>query len=200
MTTRLGIFGGTFDPPHVGHLILAEECLAALQLDRLLWVLTPNPPHKTGQIISPLEARLAMLQAAIGADPRFELSRVDIDRPAPHYALDTVRLLREQNPGAAIFYLMGGDSLHDLPAWHRPAEFLAACDGLGVMRRLGDAVDLGAMENTLPGLGAKVQFVEAPLIEISARDIRQRAAANRPYRYYLTNSVYQWIKEHELYR
>jgi nicotinate-nucleotide adenylyltransferase len=196
---RIGIFGGTFDPPHLGHLILAAEAGSQLRLDRLLWVLTPDPPHKQGHSISPLEARLEMVQAAIAEDPLFELSRVDIDRSPPHYAVDAVRLLGEANPGADLVYLMGGDSLHDLPSWHRPLDFLALCDALGVMRRPGDAVDLLTLEKILPGVSAKVEFVTAPLIDISASQIRQRVAGGRPFRYFVPPQVYRLIVKYGLY-
>jgi nicotinate-nucleotide adenylyltransferase len=197
----IGIFGGTFDPPHLGHLILADEARSQLQLDQVLWVLTPDPPHKTGQSITPLEHRLAMLQLAIrDASRAFYLSKVDIDRRGPHYALDTIRLLAEQYPRAELVYLMGGDSLHDLTTWHRPMELVAALASIGVMRRPGDSIDLTAIEKSLPGLTAKVRFVEAPLLEISAREIRARAARGGPYRYYLPGPVYDYIQEHQLYR
>lgn len=197
---RLGVFGGTFDPVHVGHLILAAECRAQLGLERLLWVLTPNPPHKLGQPISPWELRYDMLQAALVEDPAFELSRVDIDRPEPHYTLDTVLMIKEQHPTSELLYLIGGDSLHDLPNWHRPRELLAAVDGFGVMRRPGDAVDLSRLERFLPGVSAKIFFVDAPLLEISSREIRQRIAQEQAYRYYLPPAVYQYIQDHNLYR
>jgi len=142
MRQRLGIFGGTFDPPHIGHLILAAEAHSQLSLDRVLWVLTFYPPHKTEQSISPLSDRLDMVLAAISDDPRFELSRVDIDRPAPHYAVDTVRLLKETCPQSELVYLMGGDSLKSLPYWYKPLEFVAGCHSLGVMRRPGDQINL----------------------------------------------------------
>lgn len=104
---RIGIFGGTFDPPHVGHLILAEECRTQLHLDKLLWVVTDNPPHKQRIVVSPIEQRVALVKICIRDNPAFELSRVDIDRPAPHFAIDTVRILKEQLPEALMFYLMG---------------------------------------------------------------------------------------------
>ena len=106
--TRLGIFGGTFDPPHLGHLILAAEALDQLQLERVLWVLTPEPPHKQGQDRQSLDDRLEMLHIAISEYPEFLLSRVDIDRPSPLYAVDTVRLLAGQYPGSELIYLIGG--------------------------------------------------------------------------------------------
>ncbi len=150
--TRLGIFGGTFDPPHVGHLILATEAQYQLQLERVLWVLTPYPPHKAGQSISPVDERFELLSASLEGNPDFELSRVDLDRPPPHYAVDTVALLRKTYPAAELVYLMGGNSLADLPTWHTPQAFVQACDEIGVMQRPGRAYNLPDLEVILPGL------------------------------------------------
>ncbi len=196
----IGIFGGTFDPPHLGHLILAAEAHAQLGLDRLLWVLTPDPPHKQGHPIAPLEHRLEMVKLAVAGDPSFELSTVEMNRPGPHYALDTVETLADQNPGVELAYLMGGDSLRDLPGWYRPADLLAALRFIGVMRRPGDAIDLPALEKVLPGLTSKVRFVDAPLLDIAAHEIRARVAEGRPFRYFLQPGVYTYILEHNLYR
>jgi len=196
---RLGIFGGTFDPPHVGHLILAMEAYAELKLDRVLWVLAPNPPHKVGKKISPVEIRIEMVLAAIDDDEKFELSRVDIDRPGPHYVLDTMRLLRQQRPQADLIFLMGGDSLHDLPCWHEPDLFIQACDRLGVMRRPGETICMRELEERFPGLTARVDFIEAPLLEISSNQIRSLVSANKPFRYYLPIDVYQIVRKQKLY-
>jgi nicotinate-nucleotide adenylyltransferase len=195
-----GIFGGTFDPPHLGHLILASEALAQLGLERLLWLLTPNPPHKPGQPITPLAHRLAMLRLAIADEPRFEISEVEINRPGPHYTVETLRLLKEANPAGGLVYLMGGDSLRDLPTWREPGEILRLCHFLGVMRRPQDAVDLTALEMALPGLAEKVHFVEVPLLEISSRQVRQRVARGDAFRYYLHPAVYDYIQRNGLYR
>ena len=197
---RLGIFGGTFDPPHVGHLILAAEARSQLALDQVLWVVTPAPPHKTRQTISPLALRLEMVSLAIQKNPHFEISRVEIDRPGPHYSVDTVKLLQAENPGCELFYLMGGDSLHDLPAWVRPKEFIDTVAGIGVMRRPQDYVDLPGLERLLPGIVARVHFVNAPLLEISSSIIRQRAASDHHFRYFLPPPVYDFILEKGLYR
>lgn len=196
---RIGIFGGTFNPPHLGHLILAEESFYQLRLDRLLWVLTPDPPHKQGRQILSAEQRIDLVRAAICDNPAFELSRIDLDRQPPHYALDTVLLLHKAHTGAELVYLMGGDSLHDLPTWHRPQDFVAACDEICVMRRPGDQIDLKLLETKLPGISQKVQFVEAPLLEISAHEIRRRVAAGEPFRYYLPRPVYDLIIERRMY-
>lgn len=211
---RIGLFGGTFDPPHLGHLILASEAQAQLELTRLLWVLTPTPPHKLEQPITSIEDRLAMVQLAIGDDPAFELSRLELDRPGPHYTLDTVRKISEDDPAADVILVIGSDSLHDLPGWHRPADLVAACRTIGVMRRPstgspfgdyagqrpGDPADLSELERALPGIRAKVRFVDAPLLEIASSGIRQRAARGDPFRYYVPPPVYDYILKHQLYK
>lgn len=196
----IGIFGGTFDPPHLGHLILSAEAHFQFGLDRLLWVLTPDPPHKQGQAITPLKHRLAMVKLAIAGNPQFELSTVELTRSGPQYALETLNILAGQNPGSNLIYLLGSDSLRDLPTWHRPVEFVSACHLIGVMHRPGVAFDLPELEKILPGLTFKVRFAEAPLIDISAYDIRKRVAEGRPFRYFLTPEVYTYISDHTLYR
>lgn len=196
---RLGIFGGTFDPPHVGHLILAMEAYDQLNLDRVLWVLAPNPPHKLGKKISAVEIRIEMVQAAIDEDEKFEFSRVDVDRPGPHYVLDTMRLLRQQKPEAELVFLMGGDSLHDLPAWHEPDLFIQACDKLGVMRRPGEVINMTVLEKRFPSISEKVEFIEAPLLEISSNQIRWLVSTGKPFRYYLPIDVYQIVQNQKLY-
>jgi nicotinate-nucleotide adenylyltransferase len=197
---QIGLFGGTFDPPHLGHLILASEAYSQLGLDRLLWILTPDPPHKQDQIITPVEHRLAMVNLAISDNPKFELSRVELDRPGPHYTLDTVESIAEKYPEADITPIIGGDSLRDLPTWHKPKELLYACHWVGVMRRPGEEPDLRELERELPGISSKVHYVDAPLLEIASREIRSRVAEGRPYRYYLPRPVFEYIKEHDLYR
>lgn len=197
---RLGVFGGTFDPPHLGHLILAMEARSQLELDKALWVLTPFPPHKQDQEITRLADRLDMLNLAIGDEPNFELSEVEISRAGPHYALDTVNLLKEDFPDASLTYLMGGDSLRDLLTWHRPADFVAACDWLGVMKRPGARAALNTLEGEIPGILEKVMFMETPEIEISSSELRQRIRQGRPYRYYLPEPVYRLIRERHLYQ
>jgi nicotinate-nucleotide adenylyltransferase len=199
MTQRIGIFGGTFDPPHLGHLILASEARAQLQLTRLLWVLTSIPPHKTDQPIGLLDDRLAMLKLALKDEPGFELSSIDIDRPGPQYTLDTISLLAQKYPNDELIPLIGGDSLRDLPTWHNPVELVAACHQIGVMRRPGDSIDLSQLEKHIPGITAKVRFVDAPLLEIASHEIRQRVMEGLPFRYYLLPSVYDYIVAHKLY-
>jgi nicotinate-nucleotide adenylyltransferase len=199
MTERVGVFGGTFDPPHLGHVILAMEAVYQLKLDKLLWMLTTYPPHKRTKTISTLAARLEMVQAVVTLDPAFELSRVDIDRPGPHFSADTLRILRTQNPSAEIIFLVGGDSLHDLPDWERPLQLLDACHELGVMRRPGDSVDLGRLETVLPGITSKVRFMDVPLLDISSSGIQARITAGRPYRFFLPPVVYDILQTRKFY-
>jgi nicotinate-nucleotide adenylyltransferase len=196
---RLGVFGGTFDPPHVAHLILAAEARHQLGLDRVLWVLTPDPPHKADREITPWEDRLTLLESAISADPAFELSRVEIDRPSPHYAFQTMRLLRESYPGVALVNLMGGDELRDLPRWKQPMDFIAACDEIGVLRRPGDMIQVEALEQELPGLMDKVRFLDVLLLPISASEIRRRVRTSEPFRYFVPEGVYREILRRGLY-
>ncbi len=196
---RVGLFGGTFDPPHVGHLILAAEAKSQLELSRVLWTVTPDPPHKQDQPITSLEHRLAMVKLAIEDNPSFELSRVELDRPGPHYTVDTIKILAEQNPGTEIVPIIGGDSLNDLPTWHQPQEILYAAHWVGVMRRPGEKANLQELERELPGISSKVHYVDAPLLEIASREIRVRAATGKPFRYYLPASVYEYIEQHHLY-
>ena len=200
MSKRIGLFGGTFDPPHLGHLVLAAEAVSQFKLDKVLWVLTPDPPNKLGSPITPLVHRLPMLQGMIAHDPSFEISRIEIDRPGPHYTIDTVRLLVKQNEGAEIYLLIGGDSLWDLPNWRLSMDLVTEVSKIGVMRRLGDYTDLAPLEAKLPGVTAKVHFIEALLQPVASREIRRRVASGEMYRYYLAPQVYDYIEENNLYR
>jgi nicotinate-nucleotide adenylyltransferase len=196
---RLGLFGGTFDPPHYGHLALAGAARDQLGLDRVLWIVTADPPHKPEVGMSPVADRLALVQAAVADTPGFEISRVEVDRPGPHWAADTVALLREQYPGADLVYLMGGDSLRDLPTWGRPQAIIDCCL-LGVLRRPGAVVDLPALEALLPGVTRRVRFVDVPPVPISASAIRRRVRAGRPIDGLVPPGVAREIEARGLYR
>lgn len=200
MTDIFGVFGGTFDPPHVGHLILAGEAMHQLQLNRVLWVLTPQPPHKPDQPITPLYHRIEMLKRAIGNSPGFEFSNVEIERPGPHYSLDTLDILQTRHPRSPLVMLIGGDSLRDLPTWHHPEELVTAVYAFGVMRRPGSEILLGDLYEKLPALKSKVRFFDTPELEISSSAIRERVAAGGHFRYYLPPGVYEYIVQNRLYR
>lgn len=196
---RIGIFGGTFDPPHIAHSILAAEAYDKLNLDLVLWVLTPDPPHKQEQPITGLAHRLKMVEIVVKHDPGFELSRVDIERRGPHFAVDTVQCIRQDHADAELYYIMGDDSLRDLPTWGRPDEFVRLCDALGVMRRPDVELNLEEIEASIGSLKGKVKYIDAPLFEISASNIRDRIVHQRTFKYYLLNGVYEYILEHQLY-
>jgi nicotinate-nucleotide adenylyltransferase len=196
---RLGIFGGTFDPPHLGHLILAMEAASQLELDKILWMLTPVPPHKLDQKISPVLMRLELVRAAIDGEILFELSTIELELPAPQFALNTVREVRRRYTASEVYYLIGEDSLQDLPAWHEPQEFIREVDVLGVMRRPGGITQMDVLEKIIPGLTKKTKFIDAPLLEISSHQIRDRIHQHQAYKYYLPQKVYQKILEMGLY-
>ena len=198
--TKIGLFGGTFDPPHIGHLILASEAVRQFGLSRLLWMLAPDPPHKQDQPITPLSHRLEMLERMIAGNPVFEVSHLEIDRPGPHYTIDTVRLLAQLEPNADIILLLGGDSLRDLPTWRLCTDLIAEVSKIGVMRRPGDPFDMPALEAKIPGLTEKVNFIDALLQNLSSHEIRRRVANGEVYRYYVLSVVYDYIELNCLYQ
>jgi nicotinate-nucleotide adenylyltransferase len=197
---RIGFFGGTFDPPHIGHLILAGEAVTQFKLDRLLWVLTPDPPHKQENPITSLAHRLPMLQSMIAHNPIFEISHLEIDRPGPHYTFDTVNLLKKQQPDAEIILLIGGDSLAGLPTWRFAPDLITAVSKIGVMRRPGDFSDVSKIESQLPGATQKIQFIDALLQPVSSSELRRRIKEGEMARYYLPPEVFEYIESNQLYR
>jgi nicotinate-nucleotide adenylyltransferase len=194
-----GILGGTFDPPHIGHLILAECACDALGLDQVLFAPAAEPPHKHHLPITPVEHRVAMVSAAIANNPRFVLSDVDMQRPGPHYTADTLSLLHEAMPDTDLYFVMGGDSLHDIDSWHKPQVIIDHAR-LAVMRRPGAVIDLSGLESRLPGISKRVVFVDAPIIGISATNLRERLQAGHSIRYQVPDGVEQYINTHKLYR
>jgi nicotinate-nucleotide adenylyltransferase len=196
---KLGIFGGTFNPPHIGHMILAETAADALNLDRVYFVPAADPPHKVGMPRASVEHRVQMVTRAIADNPRFELSRVDIDRPGPHYAADMVGIFQQENPGAELFFLMGSDSLRDLLEWVRPAELVAACN-IVVMSRPVVPPDMDALNTELPLLKEHLILIGSPEIEISSTNIIARIQKGQSVRYRLQEDIREYIDEHGLYQ
>ena len=197
---KIGYFGGTFDPPHLGHLILAVEAHHQLELDRLQWILTPDPPHKTNHQVSPVEIRLEMLQLILDTRPEFQISLIDINRDPPHYAADTVELLKKKNPADELVYVIGEDSLQDLPGWHAPDRFIAAVDTLAIAPRPGISTDLEEMERSLPGLAGKTIFLKDIRIEIASSLIKSRIKNFEPYGHLLPEAIADYLKFHKLYQ
>ena len=196
--TRLGVLGGTFDPPHYGHLALAENARVQLGLDRVLFVPAGQPPHKPEHPVASDHHRAAMVQAAIADNPGFALSRVDLDRPGPHYTVDMLALVQQEYPGAELVFLMGGDSLAQLPFWRDPAG-IARLARLAVMRRPGYEPDLEALERTVPGLSERLLWIDAPPLALSSSDLRRRVREGLPICYLVPPPVESYIREHHLY-
>jgi nicotinate-nucleotide adenylyltransferase len=194
---KLGILGGTFDPPHIGHLILADFAASALQLDRVLFVPAGTPPHKSGTRTS-TEHRLAMLEIALAHEPTWAISHVDIDRPGPHYTVDMLRILATDHPDAELYFIMGGDSFRDLPTWSRPDELISLCK-LAVMGRPNIPITPDMHESMLPNLAKRSIFIDAPLIGVSSTEIARWLAQRRPIRRLLPPGIAEYIAQHGLY-
>lgn len=189
---RLGVFGGTFDPLHIGHLIVAQDAWAALGLDRVLLVPAAVPPHKRGRVVTPADVRLEMVRAAVAGDPRFEVSDLELRRPGPSYTVDTLRELHERYPGADLFFLLGVDQYRDFHTWREPEE-IARLATLVVLSRTG-IVEVESRVGTLPTV------LPVTRIDLSATEIRRRVAAGEPIRYLVPWGVEELILEEGLYR
>jgi nicotinate-nucleotide adenylyltransferase len=194
----LGILGGTFDPPHYGHLALAENARAQLQLEHVLFVPAGQQPLKLGRNITPAHHRTAMVEAAIADNAAFALSRVDLDRPGPHYTTDALALLKTAYPQAELFFLIGGDSLAQLAAWHDPAGIVRQAR-LAAMSRPGWEVDVQELEQTVPGINQRLVWLDTPCLDISASDLRRRARLGLPLRYLVPPAVEAYVHTHRLY-
>jgi len=196
---RLGVFGGTFDPVHYGHLVAAEEVRYRLRLDKVLFVPAGMPPHKLDHDITPTRHRLAMLELAIASNPGFALSRVDIDRHGPCYTVDTLALLHEEyGPGTELFFLMGMDSLAEILTWKEPERLIRLAQ-IVVVGRPGFQADVDELDKVLPGAAERISIVDTPLMEVSSSDIRQRVREGAPIRYQVPEAVEAYIRAHRLY-
>ena len=199
LISKLGVLGGTFDPPHYGHLALAENARAQLQLDRVLFVLAGQPPHKPDCPIAPVSHRAAMVQAAIARNPAFAVSHVDMDRPGPHYTVDMLTLLQQEHPEAELTFLLGGDSLAQFLAWRDPAGIVRQAR-LAVMRRPGHASNLERLEQAIPGVRERLVWLDVPCLDIASSDLQRRVREGLPLCYLVPSVVEAYICEHRLYR
>jgi nicotinate-nucleotide adenylyltransferase len=196
---RVGILGGTFDPIHIGHLILAEEAWFQLQLDYVYLAPAGDPPHKQGRRLAPVEDRVRMAELATADIDYVFISRIDADRPGPHYTSDMVRLLQAQtDPETDIYFLMGMDSLRDLPTWHE-AQWLVDHVQLVALNRHDVEPDWEKLEQALPGVRSRVTILDMPELEIASHVIQQRVRAGQPIRHMVPRAVEAYIKKHRLY-
>jgi nicotinate-nucleotide adenylyltransferase len=196
--TRIGVFGGTFDPIHIGHLIIATEMQFALGLDRILFVLAARPPHKSEQEITENGNRLAMLHLALHGNHTFEVCDLELKRPGASFTADTLEALSLENPSANLIFLMGEDSLRDLPHWHDPERIVRLAE-IGVAARPGIYVDVESIHQAISGSRGRIHLVETPEIGISARDIRKRIALRKPIAYQVPYKVEEYIRAIGLY-
>jgi nicotinate-nucleotide adenylyltransferase len=201
MGARLGVLGGTFDPIHWGHLLLAELARESLRLEKVLFAPVGIQPLKLDASISPVEERLEMLRLAVQDNPHFAVTRIDIDRPGPHYSFEMTRLLRREfglTPDE-LFLIIGADSLQSLQAWKSPDQLIRECR-LAVAGRTEAQVDMARLESAIPGLAGRVTRIDMPLIEISAREIRSRLKEQKTIRYMVPDSVLEFIRQNKLYQ
>lgn len=198
---RLGVLGGTFDPVHLGHLIVAEEALVQLNLDRVLFIPAGQPWLKAGLALSPTEDRLRMVELAISSNPHFQVARNEVDRPGATYTVDTLReLAQEWGEDAELHFILGLDTLEQFHRWKEPEQLLEL-GHLAVVTRPGYHQEhLTRLLARYPQAADRVTLLETPTIDISATEIRRRAAEGISFRYQVPDPVAQYILGHRLYR
>ncbi len=200
MTRRIGVFGGTFDPIHLGHLIVAEVAREALGLDSVIFVPAGEPWHRGGAPAGAAAARLEMTRLATADNPHFSVSTVDLDRSGPTYTVETLRILQEQNPAARLVFLLGADALAQIGIWREPARIPELADVVALTRPGAPPIDPASLESVVPGAVQKIGSLETPLIGISATEIRRRVKAGLSIHYLVVPAVERYIRERGLYR
>ena len=200
---KLGIFGGSFDPIHYGHLLLAETCREQCQLDRVLFVPAAVPPHKQSQDMTSARDRVEMVRLAIGGHEQLDVSTIEIDRGGVSYTVDTLSVLADEHPGASLFFLMGADSLEELPTWRDPQQLCELAVPLVVRRAGSPEPDFATISHLVSADRLSVireNQVEMPIVELSSTDIRERVASGRSIRYQTPRAVEKFIETQGLYR
>ena len=200
---RLGVLGGTFNPVHLGHLIMAKDAVEHFDLSKVLFMPCAQPPHKLPSVLAPAHHRLAMLEAAIEGDLNFEVSDIEIQRGGVSYTIDTMRALAEENPGVELCFIIGSDSLSELHLWKDIALLLKLCRIVTIVRPGTDLVALRKLDLKLPAPWQERLLADARgghLIDISSTDIRYRVAEGMCIRYLVSPAVDMYITEHSLYR
>ena len=197
---NIGVLGGTFDPVHNGHLILAEEARARLNLTEIIFVPAGHPWLKADRPISPAEHRLQMLRLAIADKPYFKLSTLEIERAGPSYTIDTITELQGQlGRGNELFFILGWGSLAELPQWRDAVRLIKLCYLVAVPRPGYSLPDIKALETVIPGLSQRVVLMDKPEIDISASEIRNRVAQGLSIRHLVPDAVDRYIKQQRLY-
>jgi len=197
---NIGVLGGTFDPIHSGHLLIAEEARLRFGLNKVLFVPAGQPWLKTNREIIPAVHRVEMVKLAIAGNASFELSTKETDRPGPSYSVDTVAALQQKlGPGAKIFFLIGWDSLAELPQWYDPARLIQLCKLVAVTRLGFNRPDLKSLETAVPGITQSVVWLDIPPINISSSDIRDRVVQGLSIHDLVPENVASYIAENKLY-
>lgn len=198
---KIGLLGGTFDPIHIGHLIIAEEIRLRLALDEVLFIPAGQPWLKSERVITSGEHRLEMLRLAIGSNPHFGVSTVELERPGPTYSVDTLSQLRDEfGPGIELYFIVGFDALSELPIWKDASRLVELCHIVGVRRPGHAELDWRSLEQALPGVLSRIMVLDVPEIEISSTEIRQRVANGLAIRYVVPEAVERYILQHRLYK
>lgn len=197
---RIGILGGTFDPPHVGHLWLATLAADAMGLERVLFMPAAQPPHKQGRVITSAANRLLMTRLAISSESLFELSLIEMERSGPSFTVDSVEELRVLYEGATLFLVMAADSLAQIDGWHEPDRLLSLVEWVVGPRPGIELPDRAALQERFGVAAERIHLVDGPALDISSSQIRDRVAAGRAIRYLVPRVVEELISEQHLYR
>jgi nicotinate-nucleotide adenylyltransferase len=195
----IGILGGTFNPPHMGHVVMAQEALDQLDLDRVVFMPVAVPPHKEAREDPGAAERLELCRLAVAGDDRFGVSTLEIERGGPSFTVDTLRRLHDVEPEHDLTFIVGGDMAQSLPAWREPEAILALAR-LAVAEREGVRREDIARRLEPLHRGDRVVFFDMPRIDVSSSSIRRRVADGRPIRYLVPDAVAEAIAEHGLYR
>ena len=197
---KIGVLGGTFDPIHLGHLKVAEEVTARLNLAEIIFMPAGQPWLKASNVISPAEHRVEMVRLALAGKPNFKLSTMEVERAGPTYTVDTMAELRhELGSEHELFFILGWDDLNQLPGWREPSRLIKLCRLVAVPRVDYPPPDLGSLEAILPGLSQRVILLDSPRIDINATEIRKRVARGLSIRHLVPEPVERYIREHKLY-
>lgn len=197
---RVGVFGGTFDPIHLGHLILAESCLESCDLDEVWFLPAARPPHKLGSDITDGDLRRQMLELATAGEPAFQVKTFELDREGTSYTVETLEELTSTHPGIEFFFLIGADSLIDLPSWREPLRILELANVVAVNRGDQPEPDLERITEQLGDVARRrIQLVHMPAVDLSAQEIRERVSAARRIRFLVPRAVEAFILDKGLY-
>jgi nicotinate-nucleotide adenylyltransferase len=196
---KLGVFGGTFDPVHTGHLVAAETAREAADLDSVMFVPAGEPWLKDGEVVGAKRDRMRMVELAIEGNDRFISSDMELQRPGPTYSADTLEELRDQRPSDRLFLIVGMDALDDFGRWSRPQRILELATLVGVARPGRSGLDRAQLDGIRSGASSDVIVAEGPLLDVSATDLRQRLGRGASVRYLLLEAVERYVYENGLY-